>query len=107
MITLHGSQAAATYQGNPATQLINGEIRGFLTEADANNTTVMVQAIGYNGPLSGLLAGGNPPGAMACCANTRTPPINDKDMGPDANGTMVSGWWFYVNFTAQKVPFTP
>ena len=98
MITLHGSRAGATYSGNPATQLINGEIRGFLTEMDANMTTVMISAINYNGPLSGLLPGGN--------GNCQSG-YSDKDTGPDANGNTVPGWWFYVNFTAQKVPFTP
>ena len=106
MITLHGSRAAAAYSGNPATQLLNGEIRGFLTETDANNTNITVGTL-YSGPLSGLLAGGNPPApGMPCCANSMTPPINDKDMGPDANGNTVSGWWFYINFSAAKTPFT-
>jgi hypothetical protein len=49
--------------------------------------------------LYDVLAGGIMPGS---CSVGATPIGDDRDVGPD--GT-TQGWWFYVNFTAVKVPF--
>lgn len=81
---------AATYQGDPATGLVNGLLRGFLSEAHADATTVDT-ALGEM-VLSSLLPGGN-----NNCAEH-----DDRD--EDTGG--ASGWYVYLAFTAEEVPFT-
>jgi hypothetical protein len=87
-LTLHDAQVAATYVGDPATSETNGLIRGFITETDANSTII---------PASFPVAGGQPfssllPGGQNCPASH-----DDRDVH---NG--VTGWWFYLNFTATQ-----
>jgi cysteine-rich repeat protein len=91
-ITLHDARVAATYVGSPATSLANGLLMGFISETDANNTIIpnTFPLVGGK-PLSSLLAGGT----NAC------PMYSDKDTD---NG--VVGWWFYLNFPADKVPWS-
>ena len=88
-ITLRDTRIAATYVGNPATNLVNGLLMGFISEADAN-ATILPSTLPLVGGqrLSTLLAGGT-----GSC-----PSHNDKDV----NGG-VMGWWFYLNFTAPRV----
>jgi cysteine-rich repeat protein len=91
-ITLHDARIAGTFVGNPATSLTNGLLIGFISETDANNTII---------PNSFPLVGGQPlssllPGGSGNCAS-----FSDKDT--DA-GTV--GWWFYLNFPANKVPWS-
>lgn len=87
-IPLRDAQIAATFQGTPATELVNGLLRGFVTEADANATPLPASFPLVGGqPLSVLLAGGT----GNCAAHS------DKD----TNG--VAGWWFYFNFHAAEV----
>lgn len=89
-IPLEDVQVGATYVGNPATTLINGIIRGFVSEATANMVIVpLPDAFGGPTPLSELLAGG----VGNCSA------LDDRDTGPGAQ----SGWYIYLNFTAQAV----
>ena len=97
-VALHDARIAATYSGNPAVTTVNGLIRGFISEADADTTIIPSTYPLVGGlPLSSLLPGGNPPGPNnANCSNQ-----DDRDMN---NG--VRGWWFYLNFTAPKVPWT-
>ena len=82
---------AATYQGDPATGLMNGILRGFLSEEHADATTVDVVLLGEV-PLSSLL-----PGGTDNCADH-----DDRDS--DTGG--ASGWYVYLTFTAEEVPFT-
>jgi len=96
-ITLRDARVAATYSGTPATQLLNGLLIGFISEADANATIIPASFPLVGGkPLSLLLPGGDPPGPDQNCAAH-----SDKDMN---NG--VPGWWFYLNFRAARVPWT-
>ena len=81
---------AATYQGDPATGLVNGVLRGFLSEAHADVTTVDT-ALG-DMLLSSLL-----PGGTDNCAEH-----DDRDS--DTGG--ASGWYVYLAFTAEEVPFS-
>jgi hypothetical protein len=91
-VTLHDARVAATYSGNPPTQLVKGLLMGFITEADANSTYLPASLPIVGGkPVSVMLRGG-----AGCCATG-----SDKDLN---NG--VSGWWFYLNFTAVQVPWT-
>lgn len=97
-VTLRHVQLAATYSGSPATSLVNGELRGFLTEADANATIIAPTFALVGGqPLSVLLPGGDPAGPAVCCAS-----FSDLDTGPASE----RGWWMYFNFVAQPVPYT-
>ena len=95
-LNLHNVVVAATYDGNPATGLINGFIRGFIFEQDANSTIV---------PASTPIAGGQPlavlfPGGAGNCAAW-----SDKDdQDWQAHGG-YPGWYVYLNFTANKVPW--
>jgi cysteine-rich repeat protein len=98
MIPLQNARVAATYSGNPATQLVNGEIRGFISETDANNTTLPTSLPFVGGhPLSSVLAGG-----VNCCRQAPAP-MGDKDVGPDGS---TLGWYFYLSFTAAPRPYT-
>lgn len=97
-ITLQNARIAATYSGTPATQLLNGLLIGFISEADANATIIPASFPLVGGqPLSTLLPGGDPPGPN----NTNCAGHSDKDT---LNG--VSGWWFYLNFRATRAPWT-
>lgn len=82
---------AATYDGDPATGLVNGVLRGFLSEAHADATTVNVLLLG-DVPLSSLL-----PGGTDNCADG-----DDRDT--DSGG--ASGWYVYLTFTAEEVPYS-
>jgi len=70
-------QVAATYVGDPAGNLINGNIQGFVSTADAD--AVMVETDLFTGPLSDLL--------------------NDADQDGD-------GWVFHLSFTAVPTEWT-
>lgn len=98
-ILLHDAQIAASWSGTSPTTLFNGLLRGFLTETDADNTIIGSTLPLVGGmSLSSLLPGGDPPGAN----NTNCAPFSDIDINDG-----VRGWWFYFNFSAGKVPFTP
>ncbi len=88
---LQDVQVAGNYSGNPVDTLANGFMRGFLSEADANNIIFPPDmALIHDKALSSLL-----PGGAGCCASH-----DDRDTGLD--GTTV-GWWFYFNFPAERV----
>jgi hypothetical protein len=64
---------------------------GFISQADADATILPDSLPLVNGQrLSSLLAGGT-----GACPN-----YSDKDVD-----NAVVGWWFYLNFTAPKVPW--
>jgi hypothetical protein len=88
-VPLQQLQVGATYMGSPATGMMNGIIRGFLTQADADATSI---AFGpFPARLSSFL-----PGGQNNCAN-----FSDKDtLGA------TQGWWLYFNFTAEAVPWS-
>ena len=93
-IVLHDAKIAATYVGNPASQVTNGLLRGFVTEAEANATIFPMNLAVVGGkPFSSILPGG--------MGNCRPANQSDKDIN---NG--VSGWWFYLNFTAPRTPWS-
>lgn len=91
-ITLIDAQIAASFDANPAQNLGNGLLRGFLRESEANQ--IMIKDPNLPGgavALSSLLAGGT----GSCSAR------NDLDLH---NGE--SGWWFHFNFVAARVIYS-
>ena len=92
-LTLHDAQLAATFVGLPAQGMVNGLLRGFISETDADNTIIPASLPLVGGqPLSALLAGGT----NNCAAHS------DIDINQG-----VPGWWFYLNFTAARVVTDP
>lgn len=88
-IALHDAQIAATFSGNPATDLAPGLLRGFLTEADADTTTVPADIPLIGGQtLSALLPGGT----GNCAAHSDI----DEHEG-------VPGWWIYMHYVAPRL----
>ncbi|MFT3694381.1 MAG: hypothetical protein QM831_14640 [Kofleriaceae bacterium] len=91
-VILRDVQIAATFNGSPSSNLMNGLLVGFLTTADADATRLPSSYPFIGGqPLSSLLAGGT----NAC------PSYSDKD-----TDGMTTGWWFYLNFTAPTTNWT-
>lgn len=84
---------AAQYVGDPADEIIQGSIRGFISEevADATKLPADIPLLGGKG-IGELL-----PGHTKNCKKTH----DDRDLNGD-----VSGWWFYIEFEASRVPFT-
>ncbi len=97
-VTLSNARVAAQYSGSPAQTVVNGLVRGFISEADANNTLLpdSIAVVGGQ-PLSQQLPGGDPPGS----GNTNCATYSDKDTDGG-----VMGWWFYLNFTASVVQWS-
>lgn len=91
-IPLEGYQVAGTYQGDPATGIVSGLSKGFISETIAQQIIIDL-GTGSTTTLAALLPGG--PGN---CNG-----IDDRDTGPDG---VTVGWWFYYNWTAQKVTYT-
>lgn len=78
---------AAQYSGND--DLISGTIRGFLSEAVAEATILPMDLPVVGGsPISAILKDGA--GSSGLCSG------DDREDG---------GWWFYVDFTAVRVPW--
>lgn len=88
-VTLRNVALSARFVGDPTDALADGLLRGFISEADADNTILppTLPLIGGQ-PLSSLLPGGT----GACAMHS------DKDV---VDG--VTGWWFYLNFPATRV----
>lgn len=101
IVPLTDGFVAAEYDVDPATGLVNGLLRGFVSEAAAEATMIPEGILIVGGKkLSEILAGGITPGS--CDVTTGNPIGDDRDVGPD--GTTM-GWYFYVNFTAEIVPY--
>ncbi|MDX2169252.1 MAG: hypothetical protein SF182_19435 [Deltaproteobacteria bacterium] len=89
-IPLQDVHAAATWVGSPpSTQIINGLLYGFLSQADASNVNLPPELGGA--PITSFL-----PSGAACPGHTA------KDIGPGGQ----PGWYFFLNFTAHKVVWT-
>jgi cysteine-rich repeat protein len=86
VINLRNAQVGGQYVGAPATRLATGLIMGFLTEADAMMTRL---------PADLPLVGGMTVASL----------LRSGDRDTLADGTR--GWWFYLNYTADQVPYTP
>ncbi len=94
LVTLQDARFGATYVGVPATSLTNGLIRGFLTQATAEAIIL---------PANLPLVGGQSLASILRGYATNCATGSDMDTHP----VLGTGWWFYMNFPAAKVPFTP
>jgi cysteine-rich repeat protein len=98
-ITLEDARIAGEWFGTPATEIRDGLIRGFISEANANATIIPEGTTGIDSidgsSLSSLLRGG-----MGSCSQP-SPQLGDQDT---LNG--MDGWYFYLNFAAAQVPYT-
>ncbi len=91
-LPLRDTQISATTVSTAPDNLTEGLIYGFLREEDADALLIPADIPILGGlPLSVLF-----PGGTGNCA-----PGDDTDMHEGFNG-----WWFYVNFTAENVPWT-
>jgi len=88
MISLYEARIGAVYSGDPATNLVTGLIRGFVTRQDAENTIIPLPLLG-DVPLATLLRGGRDNCTSGSDEDTR-------------DG--VPGWYFYLNISATKTP---
>src|SRR5262249_23168797 len=90
-IKLEDARVGARYQNGG---LVNGMIRGFVSEEQANSSILPDRLPVVGGkPLSSVLAGGNDN-----CSDK-----DDRDQGPGG----ARGWYLYLNFTATKAKLTP
>jgi len=91
-LPLQDAQISAKIVGTGPDSLIEGLIVGFLKEDDADSILIPVSYPVIGGqPISLLLPGGT----GNCAAHT------DMDFYDGSDG-----WWFYINFTAENVPWT-
>jgi cysteine-rich repeat protein len=97
-ITLEDARIAGEWFGTPATEVRDGMIRGFMSEADADATIIPEGTTGIDSidgsPLSSLLPGGS--------GNCEAPSPEEGDLD-ERDG--VPGWYFYLNFSAARVPY--
>jgi hypothetical protein len=91
-IPLVGAQLAAQYSGDPATSLVNGLARGFLSEETANQVVLNIPPFLSNVPFSSLFKGGT-----GSCVG------DDRDFNPPGDSNGDRGWWFYLSFTGSPV----
>ena len=96
-LALQMTNAAAQYVGDPADGLVEGFLRGFLTVSSAQATVLPEElpVVGGHAISELLAAGPDGPGHIVCQHDDR-----DPDGGLD-------GWWFHMNFEAERVELTP
>jgi hypothetical protein len=87
-LPLADAEIAGTFVGDPADEFMSGTLRGFLTTEVANSTVLPPDLQDSTGAMT---IGELIPGGMNNCA--------------DHDDTDGAGWWFYVDFTAQRVPW--
>ena len=91
-LPLSSVQIGGSFSGSPVDHLVNGLMRGFLSQADADATIL---------PASFPLLGGQPLSKMLAGGTGACPTYSDKDVNDG-----VSGWWFYFNYVAAAVSYT-
>lgn len=89
-VDLEEVEFGGTFDGNPADDLINGLIVGFLSEEAADTITIPQDVVIVGGqPVSHVL-----PGGATNCA-----PHDDRDLGPGGE----LGWYFYLEYQAHRI----
>lgn len=88
-LPLKAATISATYSGDPATGLVTGLLRGYVTEADADNVLLP--------DTLPLMLGGKPLSDL----------LRAQDRDTDPSGAPANnGWWFYIAVEATQVPYT-
>ncbi len=99
-IPLIDVRLAAEFDADPAENMVNGMVRGFLTE-EAGQAAVIDEALGppFGGFSLAQLLQPEAYGEEGACggASYFPPPVADQDMLED--GTV--GWWFYLKFEGE------
>lgn len=85
-LSMEDASIAGTYDGAPAGRITTGLIRGFVSQETADMALI---------PDDIAIVGGMPVSSLL--------KDEDKDTGP--GGT--DGWYFYLEYEAAEVPFTP
>ena len=87
--------------GTRPSRIVNGIIRGFLSEAQAQAATfdMAIPIVGGDTMYEHLAAGGAPGSACEGVAGFTT---DDRDMLAGE-----TGYWFYLNFEAELVNWLP
>jgi hypothetical protein len=81
--------------GDPAKDLVDGLIYGFLPEAVADSVLISPSIPFVGGqPISSIL-----PGGATCCSSR-----DERDLGEDG---VTVGWWLHFNFVATEVAWLP
>jgi len=94
------ARVGATYSGLPVSNLISGLIVGFLSEQAAQDALLPDSLPGIGGdPLYEHLAAG---GAAGSSCSGR----DDRDTRTLADGSTETGFWFYIDFTAERADWT-
>ncbi|MCB9594013.1 MAG: hypothetical protein H6719_14865 [Sandaracinaceae bacterium] len=102
VITLSSAQMGGTFVGGASpTRAVNGVIRGFLSETEARTATfdATIPIVGGDTIYSHLAAGGD---AGSACESISSFTTDDTDMLAGERG-----FWFYLNFEAEVVQWTP
>lgn len=99
-IPLKGAEIAAQYVGVPATSLLSGIARGFVSEEAANAIVINVALSEGGTPINSTLAGLLRGGQGSCATATGR---GDRDFNPPDSLDGELGWWFYLAFTAEPV----
>ncbi len=90
---IHG-RAAGSFNADPASEVVEGLMTGFVTEDVARKVIVLAGNDGGEIRLSQLLAGSS---EHHC--DEADVVLNDRDVGPDG----VEGWWIYWTFKAKRL----
>jgi hypothetical protein len=98
-LPLQDAEIAGTFDADPAQAFMSGTMRGFLTEAAAQQIELPEDiqdtlSVRY---VSQLLPGGCGPDADGPGSGCNCAGHDDRD---------GDGWWFYVDFTAARVPWS-
>lgn len=86
-LSLVDAKLVGKYLGDPATEITEGVLMGFLPKSVADNTTIDVPLLGQR-TISSFLRGGG-----GCGTNANNTDIDSHNGEP--------GWWFYLNYTGK------
>ncbi|MCB9756106.1 MAG: hypothetical protein H6713_39795 [Myxococcales bacterium] len=96
-IQLRNGRVAATYDNpNDPQSLVNGVMRGFVTEQQARE--LVFEYGGTESTLWALVHGGE------SCLGVTPPYDTEMEM---IDGELTNGFWLYVNFTGERVDWSP
>jgi hypothetical protein len=102
VIPLQRARVGGTWQGNPATGITSGQLRGFLSQAQADSINFAIASpIGAVTVVLGTDLMPDRGSANGCNSRTHCKGPDGRDLiQPGASpSTTNCGWWFYLNYT--------